>query len=80
MFILGFGTPETTQGKIDSNYWRFMMFVPVLIASLQLILLLGVFKYETPIFSLINKNNEEEAKTVLSKYKYQHNLYRENLF
>lgn len=65
--MLGFGTPDSTQGKIDSNYWRFMMLVPVLIAILQLILLLLVFRYETPIFSLINKNNEDEAKMVLSK-------------
>lgn len=67
VFSLGFGTPDSTQGKIDSNYWRFMMFVPIIIAVIQSLLLIFVFRYETPIFSLINKNNEEEAKAVLSK-------------
>jgi hypothetical protein len=67
VFVLGLGTPETMEDKINSNYWRFMMFVPILIAVLQSVLLLFVFKYETPIFSIVSKNNEEEAKLLLSK-------------
>ena len=66
-FSLGFGTPEADEEKMESNYWRIMMGVPIIIATVQSFLLLTVFRYETPFYSLINKNNEEEAKTVLSK-------------
>lgn len=32
-FSLGFGTPETDEEKIESNYWRIMMGVPIIIAT-----------------------------------------------
>lgn len=47
-FTLGFGTPENTQDKITSNYWRVMFALPAVIAIIQLIIIQTVFGYETP--------------------------------
>lgn len=79
MFSLGFGTPDTYEDKKNSNYWRFILFVPILIAILQSTLLLIFFKFETPIFSLISKNDEVEAKQVLSINTVALIKYRKNI-
>jgi multisubunit Na+/H+ antiporter MnhB subunit len=52
-FTLGFGTPDTHEQMISSQYWRFMFALPALVAIIQTSLLLTLFKYETPIYSLV---------------------------
>jgi len=53
---------------IGSGYWRVIMFVPILISASQSILLFKFFKYETPIYSITVKNDENEAKLLLSNH------------
>lgn len=55
--FLGIGLPtlaETERIK-KSQYWRFMLGFPIVIAALQTALFLFVFKYETPKFLYIRK-------------------------
>lgn len=47
-----------------------MFCLPAIIAVLQLVLVNSLYKYETPIFSLLNIGNEVEARKVLSKRDY----------
>lgn len=67
-FTLGFGTPETRQDKLTSNYWRMMFALPAVVALLQLVLVNSLYRYESPIFSLLNQGNETEARKVLCKF------------
>eukprot|EP00347_Sterkiella_histriomuscorum_P013652 403363893 len=65
VFTLGFGTPEDYEGKKHGQYWRFVLFMPILISVVQTVLLTFLYKYETPIYSIIVKNDEVEARKVL---------------
>lgn len=50
-FALGLGVPMDDPAKlITTNFWRVMFCVPGVIGFVQMILLLFVFKYESPEF------------------------------
>ena len=66
VFTLGLGTPVTEENMLNSEYWRLMLGFPIVISGFQTILLLAFFRYETPIYSLITKNDEASARNVLS--------------
>lgn len=61
-FTLGFGTPETHEEMKASNYWRFMFVIPGVVAIVQTVLLLTVFKHDTPNYSLLVSNDEVAAR------------------
>ncbi|CDW82084.1 sugar transporter family protein [Stylonychia lemnae] len=74
VFTLGFGTPETHEDKLNSQYWRLVFFIPIIIAVLQSVLLLLFFKYETPIFSIVQKNKDDEARQILRRIYYEEDV------
>lgn len=50
------------------------MFVPIIIAVLQSVLLFLFFKYETPIFSIVQKGNDDEARQILRRIYFEEDV------
>ena len=73
-FSLGLGLPDTEEEKQTTNYWRFLFLVPILIASLQSLAILAFFNHETPMYLLLNKNDEVSAKRALRKIYYEEDI------
>eukprot|EP00347_Sterkiella_histriomuscorum_P015042 403358527 len=74
VFTLGFGTPEDYEGKKHGQYWRFVLFMPIVISVVQTVLLVFLYKYETPIYSIIVKNDEVEARKVLRQIYFEEDV------
>ena len=73
-FTMGLGLPHSDEEKISTEYWRFMFLMPILIALVQATLILVFFKYETPLYLLLNKNDEQGARNVLRKIYYESDI------
>ena len=73
-FSLGLGLPDTDEEKKITNYWRFLFLVPILIAILQSLSILVFFNHETPMYLLLNKNDEVSAKRALRKIYFEDDI------
>eukprot|EP00826_Nyctotherus_ovalis_P042880 TRINITY_DN4479_c0_g1_i2.p1 TRINITY_DN4479_c0_g1~~TRINITY_DN4479_c0_g1_i2.p1 ORF type:complete len:280 (-),score=21.23 TRINITY_DN4479_c0_g1_i2:559-1398(-) len=60
--------PNDVQAVENSQYWRFMLGFPILIAVLQSVLLIFVFKYETPKFLYLRKKRRTCTKALSKIY------------
>ena len=69
-FIFGIFVP--LKDDIDaetSDVWRFIFAFPSCVAFLQICLLLFIFKYDSPIFYLINKDKNNYDKVIQKIYR-----------
>lgn len=60
--------PNDTHAVESSQYWRFMLGAPILVAVLQSVLLIFVFKYETPKFLYLRKKRRTCTKALSRIY------------
>ena len=51
-----------------------MFLIPSLIAIAQTLLILCFFNYETPMYLLLNRNDEAGAKVILRKIYYEEDI------
>ena len=68
-FLLGLNLPKSEDIKADpdgQNWWRLMFGFPILICGLRMLLLVTVFRFDTPQ-SLISRGQEEKAKEIVKK-------------
>ena len=69
---IGMGLPDLTNEEARSYYlWRISYAAPLLLSFIQVILILTIYRHESPFF-YIYKNDEENAKIALQK------LYSDN--
>ena len=67
VYIIGYGTPTTSQEMLTSQYWRVCFIFPVVIIIIQTFLLLVFFNFDSPYYLLFTKQNEQAALVVLKK-------------
>jgi MFS family permease len=70
--ILGFWLP--TNYHNNTYYWQFMFLFPIITVILNTILTAFIFKYDTPKFLYLNRNNEAQCRKAL-KIIYKNNEY-----
>jgi hypothetical protein len=56
---MGFGVPNKAEDMKDSNYWRYMFGVTLLLAVLHLIIFVLFFNYDTPKFLKMTGQTEK---------------------
>ena len=59
---------------ITSNYWRYMFAVPMVIVSLQSVMIFLFFRYESPMFSILKKDDVVGAEKVLKKIYFEEDV------
>lgn len=82
-FLFGLNLPTNSENILNDNWWRFMFFFSSIPNLINTLLMIFVFKYDTPLY-LINriKENDEEIKNktkMALKFIYKEN-YVENIF
>ena len=66
-YIFGFGNPETGSPEfMTSIWWKYMLGFPIITALTRLILLIVVFRLDSPCY-LYSINKIDDCKKILSK-------------
>eukprot|EP01016_Furgasonia_blochmanni_P047336 TRINITY_DN6946_c0_g1_i1.p1 TRINITY_DN6946_c0_g1~~TRINITY_DN6946_c0_g1_i1.p1 ORF type:complete len:517 (+),score=95.53 TRINITY_DN6946_c0_g1_i1:77-1627(+) len=66
-FLMGWGVPDrSAPGYLESEWWRVMFALPILFSGIRAVVLMTIYKYETPKF-LAMTGQQEEAEKVIKK-------------
>jgi len=76
--IVGAWLPNPDEVEIikATQYWRFMLGFPIIIAIIQTLLLIFVFYYETPKFLYLRKKNNTCDKALSKIYAAEEDINR----